>query len=88
MQRSPEEDISFLSRQLFCWFNKIVSLGHKRPLAVDDLYNLNEEMSAERLEMMWNKYWTTAHFGLLISTLFERGSNLRYFTSCNEEFFP
>ncbi|MGH0139362.1 UNVERIFIED_CONTAM: hypothetical protein FKN15_009702 [Acipenser sinensis] len=41
-KKNPETSASFLSRITFNWFNSMVLNGYKRPLEVEDLWDLNE----------------------------------------------
>ncbi|KAL3119041.1 hypothetical protein niasHT_003824 [Heterodera trifolii] len=45
----PEGQVSFLNQITFWWFNGMARLGHRRPLEMDDLWDLLEEDQSEYL---------------------------------------
>uniref|UniRef100_A0A8C5PJK7 Canalicular multispecific organic anion transporter 1 n=1 Tax=Leptobrachium leishanense TaxID=445787 RepID=A0A8C5PJK7_9ANUR len=42
-KKNPELTASFISRITFNWYNSIIMKGYKRPLEMDDIWELNEE---------------------------------------------
>ncbi|KAI1717212.1 ABC transporter transmembrane region domain-containing protein [Ditylenchus destructor] len=54
---SPEYRVSFISRQFFLWFNKLVSRGNKKPLTVDDIFTMDPSMRAKALYEQWTVIW-------------------------------
>ncbi|CAL1297889.1 unnamed protein product [Larinioides sclopetarius] len=56
-RQSPEERASFLSILTFWWFNPMAVLGYKKPLAGEDMWELNDENKSETLQAEFNKYW-------------------------------
>uniref|UniRef100_A0A1I8AJW5 ABC transmembrane type-1 domain-containing protein n=1 Tax=Steinernema glaseri TaxID=37863 RepID=A0A1I8AJW5_9BILA len=56
----PEESASFLNRQSFWWFNSMVALGRRKPLEVNDLFKIKEEMTAKVMDEEWERMWQQA----------------------------
>lgn len=54
---SPELQASFLSRLFFYWFSPVPSIGHRRALTSDDLFELNRENRSEHLVRLWERNW-------------------------------
>lgn len=56
---SPEVGASYLRRLFFQWFDPIAWHGYRRPLQVEDIYDLPEEDSHETIippfEMLWQQ---------------------------------
>lgn len=63
-QRSPEETSGLYSQGLFWWFNSIIIHGFRHILKPDDLYEVDEAMSAEVLDSKFWKVWNECKFGL------------------------
>lgn len=57
-KNSPENQVSFLNRQFLWWFNPIFKIGHQKALEVQDLYNIDEQMTAHYLHKKWEAAWT------------------------------
>uniref|UniRef100_A0A914ULK3 ABC-type glutathione-S-conjugate transporter n=1 Tax=Plectus sambesii TaxID=2011161 RepID=A0A914ULK3_9BILA len=57
---SPELHSSFLSRVTLSWFNPIPAIGIKKPLVIEDLYNLNKTSESRYLVPLWEKEWEKA----------------------------
>uniref|UniRef100_A0A8R1E0R9 Uncharacterized protein n=1 Tax=Caenorhabditis japonica TaxID=281687 RepID=A0A8R1E0R9_CAEJA len=55
--KCPEENANFISRQLLSWFTQIISLGSKRPLEVEDVFDLDSQMDQEYLKSVWKTEW-------------------------------
>ncbi|EGT32255.1 hypothetical protein CAEBREN_05120 [Caenorhabditis brenneri] len=53
----PELQSSFLNRLTLWWFNRIPMTGAKRDLEIEDLYELDEQMSTEYLSKLWELIW-------------------------------
>ncbi|KAF0500213.1 ABC transporter [Gigaspora margarita] len=55
----PETNANIFSKLTFWWLNGLMSLGYKRPLEKDDLYDLNDARSAkfvtDKFEIEWKK---------------------------------
>ncbi|XP_061083740.1 ATP-binding cassette sub-family C member 2-like [Conger conger] len=49
VKKNPELEASFLSRITFNWFNSMVVSGYRRPLVQEDLWDLKEEDSTDRI---------------------------------------
>jgi hypothetical protein len=54
----PEYQSSFLSRQFFWWFNKIVGTNKSRPLVTSDLFDLDPELESKFLAEEWRRVWS------------------------------
>ncbi|XP_041117373.1 canalicular multispecific organic anion transporter 1 isoform X3 [Polyodon spathula] len=52
-KKNPEISASFLSRITFNWFNSMVLNGYKRPLEVEDLWDLNE---SDKTQTIFSKF--------------------------------
>ncbi|KAI8881443.1 multi drug resistance-associated protein MRP [Backusella circina FSU 941] len=57
MVSSPEETASIFDRLTFSWMTPLMQLGSKKPLIMDDLWNLNHEDQAEVVGDKFQKYW-------------------------------
>jgi hypothetical protein len=57
---SPELDSSFFSCLTYFWFRHLPSLGQKKDLTFDDLYNLNEGSRSRHLVPQWERSWLPA----------------------------
>ncbi|KAI1286674.1 ATP-binding cassette sub-family C member 3 [Halotydeus destructor] len=55
---SPEWTSSFLSRLWFTWFDDMIKLGYKRPLVMEDMYDISEEYKSSHLYEKFSKYWS------------------------------
>ncbi|KAL3427034.1 hypothetical protein PVAG01_00542 [Phlyctema vagabunda] len=55
--RGPEEIGGILNRSFFVWLNHLIALGHKKALVVDDLYPLDQDLSAVSLMSIFKGYW-------------------------------
>ncbi|XP_044754616.1 multidrug resistance-associated protein 1 isoform X3 [Coccinella septempunctata] len=53
----PEEESGFLAKILFSWFDKLAWLGYKKPLVIEDLWDLKPEDSAVEVVPIFNKNW-------------------------------
>ena len=54
---SPETGASYLRRLFFQWFDHVTWHGYRRPLKVEDMYDLMEEDSHEAVTPPFDKYW-------------------------------
>ncbi|XP_008113892.2 multidrug resistance-associated protein 1 isoform X1 [Anolis carolinensis] len=59
---SPEESISLYSKLTYSWFSSIITLGFKKPLERQDLFELNESDSAYLVCPVFEKQWRKQHF--------------------------
>jgi hypothetical protein len=74
---SPEETGGILNRALFGWLNPLMKAGFGKVLSVNDLYPLNEELEATRLQAKFLIEWEKGEYiqspsaieGLLINEL-------------------
>ncbi|KAI3644541.1 hypothetical protein MP228_010705 [Amoeboaphelidium protococcarum] len=55
----PEERATFLSKITFSWLNGIMTLGYKKPLTDDDLWDLNSEDQAQVLNAKFQEKWNS-----------------------------
>ncbi|XP_045474208.1 multidrug resistance-associated protein 1 isoform X6 [Harmonia axyridis] len=53
----PEEESGFLAKILFSWFDKLAWLGYRKPLVIEDLWDLKPEDSAVEVVPIFNKHW-------------------------------
>ncbi|XP_072850142.2 multidrug resistance-associated protein 1 isoform X1 [Pogona vitticeps] len=53
----PEESASFYSKITYAWFSRVITLGYKKPLERDDLFELNEGDSAYVVCPDFEKQW-------------------------------
>ncbi|EGT57440.1 hypothetical protein CAEBREN_10267 [Caenorhabditis brenneri] len=53
----PELHSSFLNRLTLWWFNRIPMTGAKHDLEIEDLYELDGQMSTEYLSKLWESIW-------------------------------
>ncbi|KAH0624906.1 hypothetical protein JD844_032807, partial [Phrynosoma platyrhinos] len=54
---SPEESASFYSKLTYSWFSRIITLGYKKPLEREDLFELNASDSAYIVCPVFEKQW-------------------------------
>ncbi|XP_037233759.1 multidrug resistance-associated protein 1-like isoform X2 [Falco rusticolus] len=57
MKRSPEENAFFFSKLTYSWFSRLISIGYKKPLERDDLFELNESDSPYSVCPNFEKQW-------------------------------
>ncbi|XP_065532787.1 multidrug resistance-associated protein 1-like isoform X4 [Lathamus discolor] len=55
--RSPEENVFFFSKLTYSWFSRLISIGYKKPLERDDLFELNERDSPYTVCPNFEKQW-------------------------------
>jgi hypothetical protein len=55
--RSPEETSGLYSQSVFWWLNSILVQGFRQVLKPDDLYRIDDDMSAELLSTGFWKVW-------------------------------
>ncbi|CAP34350.2 Protein CBR-MRP-3 [Caenorhabditis briggsae] len=55
--KCPEENANFISRQLLMWFSQIISLGSKKTLETEDVFELDSQMDQEYLKARWKTEW-------------------------------
>ncbi|KAM4683703.1 multidrug resistance-associated protein 1-like [Amazona ochrocephala] len=55
--RSPEENVFFFSKLTYSWFSRLISIGYKKPLERDDLFELNGEDSPYTVCPNFEKQW-------------------------------
>ncbi|KAK5984314.1 hypothetical protein GCK32_007181 [Trichostrongylus colubriformis] len=53
----PETSASFPNRQFLWWFGPMVSKAYKRPLEIDDLFDLDDGLKSDTLMAQWEKEW-------------------------------
>ncbi|CAI5456632.1 unnamed protein product [Caenorhabditis angaria] len=53
----PEENANFISRQLLLWLSNMISVGSKKPLTEEDIYELDSQMNQKYLKEKWNEEW-------------------------------
>ncbi|CAI4226039.1 unnamed protein product [Auanema sp. JU1783] len=56
----PEATASFLNRTVLWWMNPIIAKGREKPLEVEDLFELDDEMQPEGLTLKWKVQWGKA----------------------------
>ncbi|KAM6095067.1 multidrug resistance-associated protein 1-like isoform 9-T9 [Chlamydotis macqueenii] len=56
-KRSPEENVFFFSKLTYSWFSRLISIGYKKPLERDDLFELNEGDSPYSVCPNFEKQW-------------------------------
>uniref|UniRef100_A0A8C5PFP9 Multidrug resistance-associated protein 1-like n=1 Tax=Leptobrachium leishanense TaxID=445787 RepID=A0A8C5PFP9_9ANUR len=54
---NPEKNASFFSRITYAWYSSVISLGYKKPLEREDLFELNEGDSAYRIYPAFETNW-------------------------------
>ncbi|XP_048724560.2 multidrug resistance-associated protein 1 isoform X2 [Caretta caretta] len=54
---SPEENASFFSKITYSWYSRIITLGYKKPLEREDLFELNESDSPYTVCPNFEKHW-------------------------------
>lgn len=64
-KRSPEETSGLLGRSIFVWLNKLITMGFRKILIMDDLYPLDDEMAAESLQTRFVKAWRRSRLYLI-----------------------
>ncbi|XP_074756867.1 multidrug resistance-associated protein 1-like [Athene noctua] len=68
---SPEENVFFFNKLTYSWFSRLISIGYKRPLERDDLFELNETDSpysvCPNFEKQWRKEIQKSTIGLKAS---------------------
>ncbi|KAM9019894.1 multidrug resistance-associated protein 1-like isoform 1-T1 [Ara ararauna] len=55
--RSPEENVFFFSKLTYSWFSRLISIGYKKPLERDDLFELNGGDSPYTVCPNFEKQW-------------------------------
>jgi hypothetical protein len=55
--RGPEELSGVLSQGFFYWLNQIMVQGYRTVLSLEDLYPLDDELSAQSLQVRFSKEW-------------------------------
>ncbi|KAK9886056.1 hypothetical protein WA026_014839 [Henosepilachna vigintioctopunctata] len=53
----PKEGSGFLSRLFFSWYDSLAWLGYKKPLVVDDLWDLSHDNSAQEIIPRFSEHW-------------------------------
>lgn len=66
--RGPEELSSIFSQGAFYWLNQLIVAGYRKALSLEDLYPLDEKLSAISLQAKFSKQWDQG--GNLIATRF------------------
>ncbi|XP_058886564.1 multidrug resistance-associated protein 1-like, partial [Acipenser ruthenus] len=54
---NPERKVSFFSRVTYWWFNSVITLGYKRPLQREDLFELSDDDSSYTVCPSFEKQW-------------------------------
>ncbi|XP_048349014.1 multidrug resistance-associated protein 1-like isoform X2 [Sphaerodactylus townsendi] len=57
MKCSPETNASFFSKITYSWYSRIITLGYKKPLEREDLFELNENDSSYVVCPDFEKHW-------------------------------
>ena len=57
----PENNVSFLSKILFCWFDGFMWKGYRNLLAEDDLYNLDIDMDPGEIANRFEHHWHSTY---------------------------
>ncbi|XP_030060084.1 multidrug resistance-associated protein 1 isoform X2 [Microcaecilia unicolor] len=57
MKCNPEKNASFCSKVTYSWYSSVITLGYKKPLEREDLFELNENDSAYRVCPSFEKHW-------------------------------
>ncbi|KGL72219.1 Multidrug resistance-associated protein 1, partial [Tinamus guttatus] len=69
----PEEDVFVFSKLTYSWFSRLISIGYKKPLERDDLFELNESDSpysvCPKFEKQWRKEMKKSTTGLKASCM-------------------
>ncbi|XP_010226865.1 PREDICTED: multidrug resistance-associated protein 1-like, partial [Tinamus guttatus] len=72
-KHSPEEDVFVFSKLTYSWFSRLISIGYKKPLERDDLFELNESDSpysvCPKFEKQWRKEMKKSTTGLKASCM-------------------
>ncbi|KAI9139662.1 multi drug resistance-associated protein MRP [Paraphysoderma sedebokerense] len=53
----PEETANIFSIMTFWWLNKLMKLGHEKPLTMDDLWNLSKCFRSANVSNRFQSYW-------------------------------
>jgi hypothetical protein len=53
----PKESASFLSRLSFSWFTSMAILGWRKPLTINDLWEVRDGDRSYTIFTLFNKYW-------------------------------
>ncbi|XP_032063914.1 multidrug resistance-associated protein 1-like isoform X2 [Aythya fuligula] len=73
---SPEENVFCLSKLTYAWFSRLISIGYKKPLERDDLFELNESDSpysvCPNFEKQWRKEIQKSAAGLMAASYIKR----------------
>nr|XP_033798422.1 multidrug resistance-associated protein 1-like isoform X2 [Geotrypetes seraphini] len=54
---NSEKNASFCSKVTYSWYSSVITLGYKKPLEREDLFELNENDSAYRVCPSFEKHW-------------------------------
>ncbi|OCT93914.1 multidrug resistance-associated protein 1 isoform X2 [Xenopus laevis] len=54
---NPEKNASLLSRLTYSWYSSIITLGYKKPLEREDLFELNDSDSSYTVIPIFEKNW-------------------------------
>lgn len=60
-ERRPEETSSILNRSIFYWLNRLMIQGSRHILRMDNLYKLDDEMTADTLGSSYLRHWRNAN---------------------------
>lgn len=55
--RGPEELSGILSQGVYYWLNQIILKGYRKALSFEDLYPLDDLLSAQSLQLRFSKNW-------------------------------
>ncbi|KAI1286716.1 ATP-binding cassette sub-family C member 3 [Halotydeus destructor] len=55
---SPEWSASCLSRLFFTWFDGLIKTGYKKPVVMDDIYDLSDEFKSKELFDRFSNHWS------------------------------
>ncbi|XP_029434086.1 multidrug resistance-associated protein 1-like [Rhinatrema bivittatum] len=56
-KHNPEKTASFFSKVTYSWYSSVITLGYKKPLEREDLFELNENDSADSVCPSFEKHW-------------------------------
>jgi hypothetical protein len=67
----PEATAGFYNRALFWWLNPLFKIGFHGALRVDDLFDLDKELSSERLLARFEEKWSKGTYFLPLYTILQ-----------------
>jgi hypothetical protein len=67
--RGPEELSGILSQGVYYWLNQLITQGYSKVLSIEDLYPLDEHLSARGLQRRFSKRWDHCKILSLVDSL-------------------